>query len=87
MFGCPTFSDKPLQPRRQVKGYLSRYWLGRSWPAAVPCPPQASPMENWIGFPSFFPMNELQFWDYENMNVGEMSLGLVQKVQWGYRDG
>lgn len=23
-----------------VKGYLSRHWLGRSWPAAVPCPPQ-----------------------------------------------
>lgn len=23
-----------------VKGYLSRYWLGRSSPAAIPCPPQ-----------------------------------------------
>jgi len=83
MFGCPTFSDKPLQPRRQVKGYLSRYWLGRSWPAAVPCPPQASPMENWIGFPSFFPMNELQFWDVREYECWRNVIGFGPKSSMG----
>lgn len=38
-------------------------------------------------FHLFFPWMNCNFGMYENMNVGEMSLGLVQKVQWGYRDG
>ena len=41
--GYVWLSNKPCRLHGQVKGYLSRYWLGRSSPAAIPCPPQASP--------------------------------------------